>query len=262
MIEPFFEYLPRAPARILLLDLDGTLAPFETDRSAVTPYPGIRGVLRQIIATGRTRLAVVSGRGVEDLRRVLDLEPAPDLWGGHGWERIDAAGASWRREVPADAGAALDRAAEALTALELGDRIERKYASLAVHLRGLAPREAERVRAAADAAIASASSDAVSSHAFDGGLEVRVQGWDKGDAVRSILASEPGRAAVAYLGDDETDEDAFRALRQAEASGQAVTLAVLVRPEPRATDASHHLEPAGVLAFLRRWRDASGRTEP
>jgi trehalose 6-phosphate phosphatase len=255
--EPFFEYLPHAPARILLLDLDGTLAPFEANRSSVKPYPGIREVLRQIVSAGRTRLAVMSGRGVEDLRRVLDLEPTPELWGGHGWERIDAAGESWRREVPADASAALDRTAEALAALRLGDRIERKYASIAVHLRGLSPSEAERVRAASEVAIASASSDALSRHAFDGGVEVRVSGWDKGDAVLSILASEPLPTAVAYLGDDETDEDAFRALRGAESSGRAATLTVLVRPEPRATEATHYLEPASVLGFLRRWRDAS-----
>ena len=261
-IEPFFEVLPRAPARVLLLDLDGTLAPFETDRSAVTPHPGIREVLRQIVSTGRTRLVVISGRGVEDLRRVLDLEPAPELWGGHGWERIDAAGASWRKPVPAAAGVALDRAAEALAPLQLGYRIERKYASLAVHLRGLPPREAERVRAAAEAAIASVPSDAVGRRAFDGGIEVRVQGWDKGDAVRSILGSQPRLTAVAYLGDDETDEDAFRALREAESSGRAVALTVLVQPKPRATEATHHLEPASVLVFLRRWRDASGRAGP
>jgi trehalose-phosphatase len=203
----------------------------------------------------------MSGRGVEDLRRVLDAESAPELWGGHGWERIDAAGATWHREVPADARAALDRSAEALAALHLGDRIERKHASIAVHLRGLAPRVAERVLAAADRAIASASSDAVSRHAFDGGLEVRVKGWDKGDAVRAVLEPEPSRAAVAYLGDDQTDEDAFRALREAEGVNQAVALAVLVRQERRPTQATHHIEPASVLAFLRRWLDVSARTE-
>ena len=63
---------------------------------------------------------------------------------------------------------------------------------------------------------------------FDGGLEIRVAGPGKGDAVSVILKEAGPGAAVAYLGDDQTDEDAFRALK-----GNGLT--ALVRPQFRPT---------------------------
>jgi trehalose-phosphatase len=81
-------------------------------------------------------------------------------------------------------------------------------------------------------------------HPFDGGLELRVPGRDKGFAVRRIFADLDEGAAVAYLGDDRTDEDAFRAL-----DGRG--LSVLVRREPRPTAAELRLEPPEeLLQFL------------
>jgi trehalose-phosphatase len=85
--------------------------------------------------------------------------------------------------------------------------------------------------------------------AFDGGIELRARGHDKGDAVRTML-DQCVDAACAYLGDDTTDEDAFRAIR-----GHG--LAVLVRERPRQTLAQLWVEPPhGLAAFLERWADA------
>jgi trehalose-6-phosphatase len=61
---------------------------------------------------------------------------------------------------------------------------------------------------------------------FDGGIEMRMPGRDKGDAVRTILDEIGPEAPVAYLGDDATDERAFLALGTR-------GLSVLVRPESR-----------------------------
>lgn len=85
---------------------------------------------------------------------------------------------------------------------------------------------------------------------FDGGVELRVSGRNKGSVVREVLAEEPTDAAVAYLGDDWTDEDAFRALR-----GRG--LGVLVRDELRPTAAELWIRPPHQLVeFLDRWRAA------
>ena len=84
---------------------------------------------------------------------------------------------------------------------------------MAVHTRRLSEVEAERVLAAVrEVWEPLAREGAVEVHIFDGGLEVRVCGWDKGDAVRAVVDEEPVGTAVAYLGDDLTDEDAFGAL--------------------------------------------------
>ena len=89
-------------------------------------------------------------------------------------------------------------------------------------------------------------------HTFDGGIEFRAQGTTKGSAVRTILSEVGEHTPVAYLGDDSTDEDAFRALGDR-------GLGVLVRREPRATAADLRISPPEeLLDFLKRWMAASG----
>ncbi len=83
---------------------------------------------------------------------------------------------------------------------------------------------------------------------FDGGVEMRMADPNKGDAVRTILTEmDVDDAPVAYLGDDESDEDAFRVL-------QNRGLCVLVRPQWRETAANLWLRPPlQLFTFLRDW---------
>jgi trehalose 6-phosphate phosphatase len=251
----FFERLRRTGTRALLLDYDGTLAPLRLDPREAVPYPGVRELLDAIMATGGTRVVLISGRWTRDLVDLVGLAERPEIWGSHGWERLHADG---RHELGPLDERALQGLAEADTWVEeiraLGGRSEHKPASLAVHWRGLPPDQVRRVREkVVENWALLARESGLTLHDFDGGIELRVPGRDKGDAVRT-LASELGDAAVmAYLGDDLTDEDAFRALP---ASG----LGVLVRGELRDTHAGLWLEPPGeLLDFLSRWRD---ETEP
>jgi len=86
---------------------------------------------------------------------------------------------------------------------------------------------------------------------FDGGVEIQVQGCNKGEAVRTILAEMEAETPVAYLGDDQTDEEAFRAL-----AGRG--LGVLVSPVRRETAADIWLRPpAALIEFLLGWLDAT-----
>ena len=78
-------------------------------------------------------------------------------------------------------------------------------------------------------------------------MELRVPGRNKGHAVKTILRETEKGALVTYLGDDITDEDAFKALK-----GKG--LSVLVREEFRPTTADVWLKPPeGLLEFLSRW---------
>jgi trehalose-phosphatase len=87
---------------------------------------------------------------------------------------------------------------------------------------------------------------------FDGGLELRAPGKNKGDAVNTILNEAGPKVAAAYLGDDQTDENAFRAIKERGVS-------ILVRPEPRPTVADVWLRPPEELGrFLREWLTACG----
>jgi len=259
-VTAFFDALADAPERVLLLDYDGTLAPFRAERDAATPYEGVREAIQALRASGRTRLVVVSGRSIDRLRPLLGVEPPPELWGTHGWEHLEPGRPVEARPLPPAAAAALGEAARGPAGAELGDRVEVKPASVAVHTRGLAPPDTARMLAAVRATWEPLASKAgLELHAFDGGLELRVQGWNKGDAVRAVLAGVPPGAAVAYLGDDVTDEDAFRALDEMAREGQIEGLTVLVRPVRRVSAARVWLEPPdGLMDFLGRWRAAGG----
>ena len=88
---------------------------------------------------------------------------------------------------------------------------------------------------------------------FDGGIELRVSGSDKGKAVLTVLGELDPETPLAFLGDDITDEDAFIALQS------SCALTVLVRPEWRKTNAKIWLRPPeDLLDFLREWLERSG----
>jgi len=92
---------------------------------------------------------------------------------------------------------------------------------------------------------------------FESGLELRA-GRDKGEVVRMILeeTGNTGPRPIAYLGDDLTDEAAFRAIKEQ-------GLGVLARRQWRATDADVWLRPPGELkAFLKRWLRACRTLTP
>jgi trehalose-phosphatase len=250
-LQDFWSALAAAPAAALLLDYDGTLAPFHIDPAKARPYPGVETLLDRLGRLPGDRLVIVSGRALDDLEPLLQLDVRPEWWGCHGRERRLPDGRHRVTPLPDAAQQALAEAEGWLaTVTATGGRVERKPGSLAFHWRGLAPghqRALERDLETRFAALAQAG--ALQWHAFDGGIELRAAGCDKGEAVRQVLSELNDDACVAYLGDDHTDEDAFRAL-----DGRG--LRVLVRPKWRATAADLWLRPpAGLCAFLGRWAD-------
>lgn len=247
-LDGFFLRLREAPQRVLLLDYDGTLAPFHVDPRLALPYPRACAVLREIAADRDTRIVIVSGRRLEDLRAPLALLPHCEVWASHGWEHA-VAGRVSRRVPGIEAQQELAWAeAHARPLLEGGARIEVKIASVAVHWRGLKPAAVEALHAGLRRAWTLPEESELAVVPFEGGMEIRVRARDKGDAVREVLASCAPGAVCAYLGDDFTDEDAFRAIRNK-------GLPVLVRPQHRSTCAELWLShPRELTAFLERWR--------
>jgi trehalose-phosphatase len=127
-------------------------------------------------------------------------------------------------------------------------RLEQKLASVALHWRGLPAQAAEKLKSDATALWEPmARESALEILPFDGGLELRAAGCNKQYAVKAVLSETAQDSAVAYLGDDVTDEDAFRAVKQR-------GLGVLVRPEFRDTEADVWLKPPHELVtFMRHW---------
>src|SRR5438067_8323275 len=132
----FFEHLRRAPSRALLLDYDGTLAPFTADRERAFPFPEIPELVSQIMRTG-TRVVLISGRPATQLLFLSGIHPHPEIWGSHGSERL-LTDSSYRVDPPSpEHQAALRDAARSLQACGLAGCTEIKPGGIAVHWRGL-----------------------------------------------------------------------------------------------------------------------------
>ena len=253
--DSFFKRLKAAKKRVLLLDYDGTLAPFSPDRSRAFPYPGVREMLGRILREGHCRLVLISGRSVEDLIPLLELDELPEIWGSHGLERLKADGRYRGPNLKAAHSRGLSEAAASLreqTSEDWREGLEKKPAALAFHWRGVrgeqARRRAGKLRRCWEPL---AAEYGLLLHDFDGGVELKAPGADKGVAVQSVLAEEGEGALAAFLGDDLTDEDAFYAVC---ARGG---LSVLVRPELRPTCADLWIKPPReLLRFLADWLSA------
>lgn len=254
-IEEFFESLSRAQRSVLLLDYDGTLAPFSVDRQRAVPYPAIRELLQQIVDTGRTRLVIVTGRDAHEIDPFLRLRPAPEIWGSHGLQRLLPDGSCQMPEIPEAITEVLSDAGRWLEYQGLYNLAERKPGSIAVHWRALEQTEAEELRGRIIVGWFPIAERAdLKLLEFDGGVEMRIPDPDKGDAVRTIMRETGPDVHTAYLGDDVTDERAFRALSPIGTRG----LGILVRPVFRKTCAQAWLKPPEELReFLSRWLAAT-----
>lgn len=253
-LDLFFETVAEAPRSLLMLDYDGTLAQFTTQRHKAFPYPGVELLLQKIMLLGRTRVVIISGRDVGDTASVLNLDPCPEIWGLHGLQHRTPDGATRMSPLEQSTLSALSEAERWVTYQNLRDTAEFKPGSIAVHWRGLEEARVEELRARVLLGWKPiAESSGLELLAFDGGLEICSPEADKGKAVRSLVREMPPGSPTAYLGDDLTDERGFRAI-------QGHGLSILVRPQWRHTAAQLWLRPPQeLLQFLARWLAATGR---
>ena len=250
-VEQFMNAVAQSPVCALLLDYDGILAPFCLNRQQALPYPGMTALLQEIIVNGRTRVVIITGRNACEVIPLLAVHPSPEIWGCHGLERLRPDGTCEAPRVEEPVLHALADADRWLRYQGLHDRAEFKTAAVAIHWRGLDEATAAEIRGQVLLGwIPIAQSTPMELLEFDGGIEMRMPGRDKGDAVRTILDEIGPEVPVAYLGDDLTDERAFLALGN-------LGLSVLVRPEWRKTAAALWIRPPeGLREFLARWLQA------
>ncbi|MEO7178282.1 MAG: trehalose-phosphatase [Allosphingosinicella sp.] len=198
--------LSRLAPAALFLDFDGTLVELADMPHAIAVPAGLASLIDRISLQLGGRLAIVSGRAVDDLRRHLGACAAV-LSGSHGAELHYADG----RSIPVSAPPGLAGARESVRRFAAGIDgllVEDKPAGVALHYR-LAPERAQEADSFLEAL------------ALRSGLvlqrgkmvaELRPAGSDKGSALRSLMAEPPFEGArPVFVGDDLTDEDAFRA---------------------------------------------------
>jgi trehalose 6-phosphate phosphatase len=247
-LELFLRTVAVAPESALLLDYDGTLAPFHTERDQAFPYPGVALLLQEMVRHARTRVVVITGRDVNDLLPLLDIHPRPEIWGSHGLQRLRPDGTPEMPHLDQQTLNGLSDAERWLSYKHLRHRAEFKPGGIAIHWRGLSALDAADLRARVllgwRPIVAQSGLDLLE---FDGGIEIRARQANKGDAVRAFLTEISVDTPVAYLGDDNTDESAFLAIGSR-------GLSILVRPELRETSAQLWLKPPeDVIDFLRLW---------
>jgi trehalose-phosphatase len=253
-LDEFFDTFAGEARPILLLDYDGTMAPFRVDRFEAKPFAGVRELLTRIQEQGQTHLAVITGRPAAEIAPLLGLKPALDVWGLHGAERIYPSGKRELEPAPASAMRMLDELRQRLGRDSLGGLFEDKPNAVVMHWRGCAPQKARAVEKRTRQLFEPlAQFEGLSLLEFEAGVELRV-GRDKGGAVEGILAEAGLHGPVAYLGDDLTDESAFRAVNKL----GGAHLSVLMRRVERATEAEVWLRPPAELRmFLERWLRAA-----
>jgi len=262
-LEAFFSTFARAKRALLLLDYDGTLAPFRLDRFKARPWAGVRELLNRIHDPGEskiaTRIIFITGRPAIEVGSLIGLDRPAEIWGLHGAERLCADGRREFDEAPAAAREKLDELRVRLRLDSFGGLIEEKPNALVMHWRGASIRKARQIAEMTRALFEPlAHLEGLALLDFESGLELRT-GRDKGGAIRAILADagdDAGQSPVAFLGDDITDEAAFSAIN----ASCHPHLTALVRRAKRETAAAVWLQPPSELRdFLQRWITACSR---
>ena len=249
-IRTFFDGFGGKVTPFLLLDYDGTLSPFRVDRFQARPWAGVRELLTRIQQQGRTRMAIISGRPAHEIGPLLGIDPPLEVWGLHGAERLFPDGRSELQPEPEAAREKLKMLRALLKCDSFGGLFEDKANAAVMHWRGasvcMARHIEKRTRAMFEPLAGTGGLELLE---FEAGVELRI-GRDKGGAVEAILGEADADAPVAYLGDDCTDEAAFRAVNQV--GGQS--LSVLVRNQWHDTAAGLWLRPPVELrGFFEDW---------
>jgi trehalose-phosphatase len=243
-LEHVQEITQRGNRLAVFLDYDGTLTPIVSHPEDAWLSESMRQTLRSLAS--RVPVAILSGRDLDDVRGRVYVDGIVYA-GSHGFD-IAAAG-GLRRELGAAYLPVLDRAEmelrEALDEIP-GAQLERKHFSVAAHYRNVSENEAFKVALAVDAVEA-------------GHRELRRMNgkkvyellpdidWNKGKAMFWLLETlgfEGQNALPVYIGDDRTDEDAFRAIEKR-------GIGILVSEQSPPTAARYSLKnPTEVEEFL------------
>ncbi|MDI9847667.1 trehalose-phosphatase [Rhodoblastus sp. 17X3] len=190
----------------IFLDLDGTLVEIEDRPDDVRVDPATLEFIEQLREKVGRALAVVSGRDIHAIDRLLHPLVLP-VAGVHGLQRRDAAGRLHSPTIDQSAVEAIATRVEAAFLAEPGVVIERKAGAVAIHYR-LRPDFERKCQAVAQKIVR----DRADLNLITGKMvcEIRLHGNNKGGVIGSFLEERPfkGRRPI-FAGDDVTDESGF-----------------------------------------------------
>lgn len=238
--------LARRKRLVAFLDYDGTLTPIVRRPEEAVIGEDMRAAVQRLAAKGT--VAIVSGRGLSDVRSLVALENI--LYAGsHGFEIAGPGGRITEQEqarkflhVLAQVQSELS---ELLAQIE-GAHVERKKFSVAAHYRNVSQVDEPRVRQAVDLVLSRHDTLRISPGKKVWDIQPDIE-WHKGKALHWLLKTlglDSCATLPLYIGDDVTDEDAFREI-------QDRGIGIIVRENTRSTAARYSLSSVDeVRAFL------------
>jgi trehalose 6-phosphate phosphatase len=247
--------LTRSPL-LLMLDIDGTLAPLQPRPEDAFVPETTRRVVVDLASKPDVHVALVTGRSAVDGRKLAGIQGAWVI-GNHGIETISPAG-----EAVVDANAAAYRSVLAAAVDELarllghipGVRVEDKVWTLSVHYRLADPNVEPRLRRTMEETAQKHGLRVVrGKKIFELRPPIHVH---KGTAVLELgrlLAGPELDASLFYAGDDRTDEDAFRSLRSAAPHAVTVRVGGSADDQTAATAAEFTVPDEEALRGLLEW---------
>jgi len=246
-------FAERSPL-LIALDFDGVIGPIVAHPDDARPTPEAAAALARLAPIAGVQLALVSGRRLADLAAVASPPPGTTLVGSHGAERGTVTADGEARTEPLDLtddeAALLREVTEVVTAMatEAGGWVEHKPTAAVVHTRRMPDSDAAELERAVVARME--GRDGLRVLAGKRVVELSVRHATKGEAVNA-LREELGAAAVMYVGDDVTDEDALATLGPGD---------VGIKVGPGTTRAEFRVaDPAAVADLLTRLADLADR---
>lgn len=185
------------------------MAPIVSNPDDARPLADSAAALGSLAALPATTAALISGRALRDLATLSRMPPEVHLIGSHGSE-FDS---GFVQAIDESATALLGRIRDALGSIAAeytGVAIESKPASVAMHVRNADPADATQALTKARDASQHWAAQVTEGKAV---IEFAVIQTDKGQALDILRHRESASAAV-FIGDDVTDEKAFRRLHE------------------------------------------------
>ncbi|MEP0841700.1 MAG: trehalose-phosphatase [Phycisphaerae bacterium] len=223
------------PILLVASDFDGTLAPIVTRPADARPDPRSLEALVTLAGLPHTHAAIISGRARGELARLVGDAPGVALIGSHGVETTETG--PLLSEAQAALLAAVRSALQEIVDRCPGCLIEPKPTGIAFHYRAAAPQVANHARELVFNG--PATLDGVQVRGGAQVIELTVVPGDKGLAL-GALRYRTGASTTVFIGDDLTDEDAFRVLAPSDLGivvGEHPTLASLRLAGPEAVAA-------------------------
>lgn len=249
-IQSFDEILGGVDGKKLavFLDYDGTLTPIVEHPEDAHMADDMQDVVKEL--SERCVVAIVSGRDRVDVEQRVGLKNLYyagshgfDIKGPDGFEKIHEEGEKFIRVLD-EVEKELEKE---LNNIE-GAQVERKKFSVATHYRRVSDEKVNTVKEAVDAVLA--KHDSLKKGGGKKVIEIQPDvDWHKGKAVRWLLDAlelKTDKVIPMYIGDDLTDENAFREIKE-------YGIGVLVADEKKKTDAHYVLaDTDAVRGFLKK----------